>query len=72
MLSTANPVQSATIVARRSGPGFRLVLCLRSRTGTPVLETLADSFDTITSAERFATEQLGVPPTQIRMKAAVG
>lgn len=72
MLSTANRVQSVTIVARRSGPGFRLVLCLRTRTGTPVLETLPDSFDTITSAERYATEELGVPRDQVRMKAADG
>jgi hypothetical protein len=71
MLSTANRVQSVTIVARRSGPGFRLVLCLLSRTGTPVLETLPDSFDSIESAERYATVELGVPIAQVRTKAAV-
>jgi hypothetical protein len=72
MLSTANRVQSVTIVARRSGPGFRLVLCLRTRSGTPVLETLPDSFDTITSAELYAMQELGVPRDQVRMNAAVG
>jgi len=71
MLSTVNRVQSVTIVARRSGPGFRLVLCLRTRTGTPVLETLPDSFDSVASAERHAVEELGVPIEQVRTKAAV-
>jgi hypothetical protein len=72
MLSTVNRVQSVTIVARRSGPGFRLVLCLLSRTGTPVLETLPNSFDTIANAEHYATQELGVPIAQVRTKAAIG
>ena len=69
MIGTDHRVQSATIVHRRSGPGYRLVLCLLTRGGTPVLETLADSFDSVWSAERHAIDVLGIDPTQVRVKA---
>ena len=72
MIGTENRVQSATIVARRSGPGFRLVLCLRTRSGTPVLETLPDSFASVASAARYAIEQLRISRGQVRLKAAIG
>lgn len=68
MISTENRVQSVTIVTRRSGPGFRLVVCLRSRVGTPVLETLPDKFLTIEEAERHAVQQLHVDPAHVRIK----
>ena len=69
MLSTENRVKSATIVDRRSGPGYRLVLCLETRGGTPVIETLPDSFETIESAERHAIDRLGIDAAQVRVKA---
>lgn len=69
MLKAFNRVQSVTIVDRRSGPGYRLVLCLKAPGGTPVLETLTESFATIAEAERFAVEQTGVDPGQVRTKA---
>ncbi len=69
MLNDLNRVQSATIVDRRSGPGYRLVLCLKAPGGTPVLETLTESFATIAEAERFAIERTGVDPGHIRSKA---
>ena len=69
MLTAPNRVQSVTIVDRRSGPGYRIVLCLKSPVGTPVLETLTDAFPTIAEAERFAVEQIGVSPAEVRTKA---
>ena len=68
MLSAAERVQSVTIVERRSGPGYRLVLCRMTPRGTPVLETLPDAFTTVDSAQSFAVESLGVGPGQVRSK----
>lgn len=68
MLRAANGVQSVTIVDRRSGPGFRLVLCRMTSRGTPIVETLDDSFATVALAERFAVERLGVDHCQVRTK----
>jgi len=68
MLSAADRVQSVTIVDRRSGPGYRLVLCRMTSRGTPVLETLGDSFDTVANAQRFAIDSLGVDAGQVRTK----
>lgn len=66
-------VQSVTIVTRRSGPGYRLVLRLLSRAGTPVLETLPDSFESVEAAQRHAIEQLHVDPATVRITGgAVG
>ena len=69
MLSSLNSVQNVTIVDRRSGPGYRLVLCRKSPGGTPVLETLTDAFPTIADAARFAVEQIGVASTHVRTRA---
>lgn len=69
MLNELNRVRSATIVDRRSGPGYRIVLCLEAPGGTPVLETLTESFATVAEAERFAIEQTGVDPGHVRSKA---
>ena len=68
MISTEIRVKNATIVDRRSGPGYRLVLCLETPGGTPVLETLPDSFDTIEGAERHAIDQLGLDAGRLRVK----
>ena len=71
MIITDIRVKNATIVDRRSGPGYRLVLCLETPGGTPVIETLPDSFDTIEDAERHAIEQLGLDVGRLRVKAQV-
>ena len=68
MISTDTRVKNATIVDRRSGPGYRLVLCLETSGGTPVIETLPDSFDTIEKAERHAIETLGLDSRKLRVK----
>jgi hypothetical protein len=68
MPSAAERVQSVTIVERRSGPGYRLVLCRITPRGTPVLETLPDSFVSIASARAHAVDGLGIEPTQVRSK----
>ena len=68
MLLAQNRVQSVTIVDRRSGPGYRIVLCLKAPGGTPVLETLTDAFATVSEAERFEVEQIGVAPADVRSK----
>ena len=68
MLSAGNSVQSATIVDRRSGPGYRLVLCRKSASGTPVLETLPESFTSVAAAERYAMDSLEITPAQLRVK----
>jgi hypothetical protein len=69
MISTETRIRNATIVDRRSGPGYRLVLCLETPGGTPVIETLPDSFATIESAERHAFEQFGLDARSVRVKA---
>jgi hypothetical protein len=68
MIRTANRVRNATIVDRRSGPGYRLVLCIETPGGTPVIETLPDSFESIASAERHAFEQFGLGADRLRVK----
>ena len=70
MLGAVERVQSATIVDRRSGPGYRLVLCRMTPRGTPVVETLGDAFADIASAQRFAIDRLGISPDQVRTKAS--
>jgi hypothetical protein len=68
MLSAVNRVQSVTIVGRRSGPGYRLVLRRMTTRGTPVVETLDDSFDSVDNAARYAVDTLGIPADQVRTK----
>ncbi|MDB5690235.1 MAG: hypothetical protein JWL91_2111 [Sphingomonas bacterium] len=68
MISTDTRVKNATIVDRRSGPGYRLVLCIETLGGTPVIETLPDSFVTIAAAERHAIETLGLDSGRLRIK----
>ena len=69
MIGREGRVRSVTIVERRSAPGYRLVLCCVTRSGTPVLDTLDDIFASVESAERHAIEELHVPPADIRVKA---
>lgn len=69
MISTDIRVKNATIVDRRSGPGYRLVLCMETPGGTPVIETLPDSFETIEGAERHAIEKLGLDSRRLRINA---
>ena len=44
------------------------MLCLRSASGTPVLETLAESFASIAAAERFARDRLDIDVAHVRIK----
>ncbi|MDB5683533.1 MAG: hypothetical protein JWM38_1747 [Sphingomonas bacterium] len=69
MLRAIDHVQNVTIVDRRSGPGYRLVLRRKTAGGTPVLETLTESFASIASAEAFALESLGVDRAHVRIDA---
>jgi hypothetical protein len=69
MISTDIRVKNATIVDRRSGPGYRLVLRMETPGGTPVIETLPDSFETIEGAERHAIEKLGLDSRRLRINA---
>ena len=72
MIGREGRVRSVTIVERRSAPGYRLVLCRLTGSGTPVLDTLDESFPSVGSAERYAIEQLQVAPADIRIKARAG
>ena len=50
----------ASVVERRSAPGYRLVIRLRSRHGTPVVETLAVAFGTVEEAIVHAETAYGI------------
>jgi hypothetical protein len=63
-----NRIHGATIVDRRSGPGYRVVLRQVTPSGTPIIDTLEDNFATIEAAREFALVELGV--TMDRLKLA--
>jgi hypothetical protein len=64
-------VVRATIVPRRTGPGYRLVLGLRTEHGTHAPETLAKSFTTPGEARLFALRDLGLSATDVRISAEI-
>jgi hypothetical protein len=69
-LATAGQLRKVTIVDRRSGPGYRIVLNRVTARGTPVAETLHDCFASIESARAFAVNDLGADPISITVAVA--
>ena len=66
-LGVSNRLRRATIVARRSEPGYRIVLSLLTVRGTPAAETLLEPFATVEAARAFATGELGLDAARIRV-----
>ena len=60
-------LRRATIVARRSEPGYRIVLNLLTARGTPAAETLPEPFASLEAARAFATGELGLGIDMIRV-----
>jgi hypothetical protein len=54
-----NIVGCVEIVQRRTGAGFRLVLHMRTRHDTPVIETCSTIFATLRDAEAYANREYG-------------
>jgi hypothetical protein len=61
-------IERATIVSRRSGEGYRLVLGLRPVHGTPMPETLADCFSSPAEAQQYAVRDLGLLPDRVAIR----
>jgi hypothetical protein len=61
-------IERATIVMRKSGEGYRLVLGLKTAHGTPVPETLPNCFSCAGDAQSFALHELGLQPSRIRVQ----
>ena len=57
----------ATVVSRRSGEGFRVVLGLRTAHGTPLPETLPGCFSSLDEARSYAISDLGLRPDHVRV-----
>jgi hypothetical protein len=62
----------ATIVARRSGPGYRLVVRSKSRTGMPVVDTLPIIFSGIEVAAAHARQAYGIAECQVEATGQPG
>jgi hypothetical protein len=54
-----NTLEAIEIVERTGGVGFRLTFHMRSRHGTPVVETSARSFQTLIDAKEYARSEFG-------------
>lgn len=61
----------ATIVRKRSSPGYRLVLCLKTARGTTMPETIADIFPSPAQARLFAMRDLGLAPSNVKWGAEI-
>ena len=60
----------ATIVERRSAPGYRLVLRSRSSTGMPIVETLPIAFASVEEAAAHAQVTYGIEHCRAEARAA--
>jgi hypothetical protein len=55
----------ATIVPRRTAPGYRLVIRSRSRTGMPIVDTMPIAFASIKEAMDHANREYGIEDCRI-------
>jgi hypothetical protein len=62
-------IECATIVTRRSGKEYRLVLSFKTSHGTAVPEALPDCFSTPAKARLYAIRDLGLRPDHVRTAA---
>lgn len=64
-------IKRATIVTRKSGAGYRLVVGLETESGTRMPETLQDVFESPAAARLFALRELGLSINDIRVAHGV-
>ena len=62
-----NKLDSIEIVEPSPGAGFRVLLHMRSRHGTPVIETCSTIFNTLKEADTYAAAEYGRLDAMIRL-----
>lgn len=62
-----NTLETIEIVERAPGAGLRMILHMRTRHGSPVVETCARHFPTLAEAENYAEAEFGAIEIGMRL-----
>lgn len=63
-----NKLESIEILERAPGSGFRIKLYMRSRYGTPIVETHSRRFETISEADQFIEREFGAVDIGVKLE----